>query len=150
MRSEYLFSSMRLEGGDGRFQIKPHYGALRETRKVMREYCRSNFLPGMETLATTLKVRERSRRRQTFPTLTDWVAYTTLLRLRPRTGDGQPGALDWHAFPSASQHLVAHFTHLSASPPASSRGSHSEGQQARGKRWLERFTSSGSVRKTSL
>lgn len=42
---------MRLEGDDERFKIKLHYRDLCETRRVMREYLKSNTIPGVEALA---------------------------------------------------------------------------------------------------
>lgn len=51
MLNGYLFSSMRLEGDDERFKIKLHYRDLCETRRVMREYLKSNTIPGVEALA---------------------------------------------------------------------------------------------------
>ena len=51
MLNGYLFSSMRLEGDDERFKIKLHYRDLHETRRVTREYLKSNTIPGVEALA---------------------------------------------------------------------------------------------------
>lgn len=117
---------MRLEGGDERFQIKPHYRGLHET-EAMRGYWRSNFIRDWNFGHHT-EGKESSKWRQMFWLWTGWHAWPSL---QTSSQDRRQWNLEhwWTDVVSASLPALQQALHfrLLAVPPESSHGSNKWG-----------------------